>query len=610
VLQKIYWLGQVQSDYIKTSQEFRTLFCKHEFPTYNPFLSPAFAIASGGTISTTCSWVLVINNCSFIALGSVVTPVDEISEQIRRLLILKLNFFFGKSPDEVEKYCNSQHSVGSELVPKQILPDVFSDTSRMLHNEMEDLDPWFQKVLSIDRSIYKTLCKALAAYERALHVLSSDPSLSYSLLVFVIEALANSDLEYQATWDNVPGPTRNRFDTLFDDERLASVDVTWTNELRQVLVDVLHPGATRRFTEFMLKHIPLNLHDASHNSSKFPLRRSRIRDSIQNAYDLRSSFSHALEPLTQFLVYESHRAEEIEQNGQSYLTLRGMFLLVRSVVLEFIEQHESVDSCSYPWHNEPTHGVSYSRSPAHTRIKGSTEQLHTIESQYAQAWFEDILEIYQDNYVEQLHKKMSDGQANADWLIGIATSGPFAGRMLFRFDPSPSYDWPSLREQSLRLIPQAPKDKKGYLQAIALLCAHLEKLDGGNCRWDDALGSRTFGDTLSNLERFIVDVIHGATQNWSGQQAETLLERYLKKRKVLLPTRVEIACMLEVAKLFQQEGLIEERRKWLEHVYGDTALYPQFQTVVQNALASDDVVVEPQEILNTIDSSPPTLPAE
>jgi hypothetical protein len=91
----------------------------------------------------------------------------------------------------------------------------------MLHKEMEALDPWFQKVLSIDRSIYKTLCKALAAYERALHVLSSDPSLSYSLLVFVIEALANSDLEYQATWDEVRGPTRNRFDALFDDERLA-----------------------------------------------------------------------------------------------------------------------------------------------------------------------------------------------------------------------------------------------------------------------------------------------------------------------------------------------------------------------------------------------------
>jgi hypothetical protein len=198
----------------------------------------------------------------------------------------------------------------------------------MLHEEMEALDPWFQKVLSIDRSVYKTLCKALAAYERALHVLSSDPSLSYSLLVFVIEALANSDLEYQATWDDVRGPTRNRFDTLFDDERLASVDDAWTNELRQVLVDVLHPGATRRFTEFMLKHIPSDFYDASHATAKLPLRRSRIRDSIQNAYALRSSFSHVLEPLTQFLISESRRAEEIEQQGLSYLSLRGMFRLV------------------------------------------------------------------------------------------------------------------------------------------------------------------------------------------------------------------------------------------------------------------------------------------
>lgn len=598
MLQKIYWLGHVQSEYIETTQEFQTLFCKHRFP-YEPFLSPAFAIAAGGTVSSTYSWTLVINNRSFRAAGACITPVDEIGEQIRRLLILKLNFFFGKSPDEVEKYCNAQYSVGSELVPKQILPDVFSDTSRILHKEMEALNPWFQKVLSIDRSIYKKLCKALAAYERALHVLSSDPSLSYSLLVFVIEALANSDLEYQATWGDVPGPTRKRFDILFDDERLASIDDTWTNELRQVLVDVLHPGATRRFTEFMLKHIPTNLYDASHYNSKFPLRRSRIRDGIQNAYALRSSFSHALEPLTQFLVHESHRAEEIEQNGHSYLTLRGMFLLVRSVVLDFIEQHESVDLRSYPWHNEPTYGVISSRSSAYTRMRTREGQLRTIEAQYAPTWFEDILEIYQDNYVESLHKQMTDNQANASWLTGVATSGSsFAGRFIFRFDPNPSYDWESFREQSLRLIPQAPREKKGYLQAIALLCAHLEELDSGHCRWNDVLGSRTFGDTSSSLERFVVDVIHDATQNWSGQQAETLLERYLKKRKILLPTRVEIACMLEVAKLFQKEGLIEGRRKWLDYVYGDTALYPQFQTLVQNALTSDDVVVEPREVLS------------
>lgn len=598
MLQKIYWLGHVQNEYIVTQQEFRTLFCKHEFP-FQPFLSPAFAIAAGGIISTNYSWTLIINNRSFKVPGGCVTPVDEISEQIRRLLIIKLNFFFGKSPDEVEKYCNAQHSVGSELVAKQILPDVFSDTSRLLYEEIADLDPWFHKVLSIERSVYKILCKALAAYERALHVLSSDPSLSYSLLVFVIEALANSDLQYQANWDDVPGPTRNRFDPLFDDERLASVDEEWITEIRQTLVDVLHPGANRRFTEFTLKHIPPNLYDASHYNSKFPFRRSRIRDGIKNAYDLRSSFSHALEPLTEFLVHESHRAEEIEQNGQSYLTLRGMFFLVRSVVLEFIEQHKSVELYSYPWHNEPTSGVISSRSSAYTRMRTLDGQLHTIETQYAKTWFEDILEIYQDNYVECLHEKMLENPDNVSLLSGIATSGSsFAGRFLFRFDPNPSYDWESLIEQSLRLIPQAPKKEKGYLQAIALLCAHLGKLDDKNCRWDYVLSSRTFQEPSLNLERFVVDVIHDETQNWLGKQAETLLERYLKNRKVLLPTRVEIACMLEVAKLFQIEGLIEGRRKWLDYVYGDTALYPRLQMLVQSALTSDDVIVEPREALN------------
>lgn len=600
MLQKIYWLGHIQSEHINTTQEFRILFCKHEFP-HLTFLSPAFAMVGGGLVSNAYAWTLVINNHSiFVGAGSVITPVDEVSEQIRRLMILRMNLFFGKLPEEVEKHCNTLRSVGSNLVPRKILPDVFSDTSRLLHEEVEVLGSWFQKVLSLPRQKYHTVCQALAAYERALHVLSSDPALSYSLLVFVLEALANSHSDYHATWDDVRGQPRAHFDTLFEDDRISSIDGSWTDDLRKVLVDVLHPGATRRFTKFALDHISTDLYDASHSTSKSPLRHSRIHQSIQNAYVLRSSFSHALTPLTQFLIGESYRAEEVEQDGQPYLTLWGLFRLVRSIVLEFIEQQETVDLRPHPWVKESGHGeVSLPRIPAYARMKSPEGQLYAIEAQYAQNWFEDILELYQDNYVECLHNQISESQADADYFLGIATFGSSrAGRGLFRFDPSPSYDWEALKEQSLRLVSQAKKAEKGYLQAIALLCAHLEVMDGEEGRWDDVVTARAFGDPLLGLERFVVDVIHDKAQEWSGKQAEEVFEKHLKKRKVFLPARVEVACMLELARLFKSEGSDKGRQKWLNAAYGDTALYPSLQSLVRRARDSDDIVVEPREVLS------------
>ncbi len=599
MLQKIYWLGHIQSENIDTTREFRTLFCKHEFQ-HLTFANSAFFIAGGGLVSNTHAWTLIINNCSIISgAGSSYTSVDEVSEQIRRFVILRMNLFFGKSPEEVERHCNTVLPVGSDLVPGKILPDVFSNTSKPLYDEIEALATWFQKVLSLPRPKYRTVCQALAAYERALQILSSDPALSYSLLVFVIEALANSHKDYHATWNDVRGEPRKQFDKLFQDDRISSIDSSWTEELRNVLVNIVHPGSTRRFTKFALDYIPSNLYDASYSNSKFPLRRSRIQQSIANAYVLRSSFSHALEPLNQFLVSESYRAEEVEKNGETYLTLRGLFRLVRSIMLEFIERQETVDLQSHPWIEEVSQNVvSLPRIPAYARMRNCDGQFYPIESQYAQYWFADILQIYQDNYVECLHNQVSESQGNEDMLMGIATSTSWVGRMIFRFDPSPSYDWKSLKEQSLRLIAQAKKAEKGYLQAIALLCTHLVVMDGEEAKWDDVLTAREFGKPLLEIERFVVDVIHNEAQHWSSKQAEEVFERYLKHKKVSLPNRVEVACMLELARLFKNECSVEGWQKWLNAAYGDTTLYPTLQSLIQRAIDSDSIVVEPLEVLS------------
>lgn len=611
MLQKIYWLGKIQGVPIHKAHEFRTLFCKHKFiiPYHLRVVSPIFTMVDGGLVSNTYAWTLVINNHSIVTgLDSISTSPDHISEQIRRFLLLRMNLFFGQSPEEVERHCNTLHPMGNNLIPKKILPDIFTETRKVATEEMLSINSWFQKVLSLPRQTYKIVCQALAAYERAIHVLSSDAALSYSLLVFVIEALANSDSKYLATWDDIRGEAKKHFDGLFEDERILSIDPSWIDDLRKVLVDVVHPGAARRFTEFALAHISSDLYNASNHNVKFPLRRSRIEQSIGNAYSLRSSFSHALTPLTQLLISQSYCAEEIDQETQdkngkksktSYLTLRGLFRVVRSILLEFIDKQEGVDLSSYNWLEEPQYGLLKNiRYPAYVSMKNSEGELNTIEAQDAETWFQDILVIYQDNYIERLHQQISEKQTDSDVFFGIATTGHMAGKMLLRFDPAPSYKWQFLRQQALQLIPRSDKSKKAYLQAIALLCAHLEMMEGEEDKWDDVLKARGFGPPLRELERFIVDVIHKTTSDWSGEQAEKILEAHLKKNKIFIPPRVEIACMLEIAKLFQSERLDEKRKKWLNAAYGDTALYPTLQNLIHNAMNSDDIIVEPQEALN------------
>jgi hypothetical protein len=547
----------------------------------------------GGRVSASNAWTISINECSIPRFGAVVNLADETTEQIRRLLILKTNLFFAKSPDEIDKFHSKYSSVINEASKNTILPSFFSNNEQNLRETIQDLNNWVDRILSFDRELYKSFCTALAAYEKALQVLSSDPTLSYSLLVFVLEALANNTPKYQATWNHISSEKIKKFDKLFnEDSRSSSVDSTWINELKQLIVNTAFPKATIRFTDFTLEHIPSGFYDSQNNLSQSPIRCSRIYYSIQNAYKIRSDFSHELTSLTQYLISQSNIAEEIEENNQTYLTLRGLFRLVRSVMLEFVERQTIKDLQAYDWGKEFSQNIVTARPAALYRVRNHrTNQLNSIESKHAQAWLEDILTLSQDHYVERL----PEGNQQKGF-VSISTHGT----AVVAFGSTSSYDWKAWKEQSLNLIQNAQKPFKGYLQAIVILCAYLEEIDGEENQINKVVQHRSMLPLLNNFENLVVNIICNRPHQYSGDESENLLKQHMQeeKRKIRLPFRVEIACMVEVARLFQEEGVIEKRDKWLNYVYGDSARYPDFQSLIKDALACPEIIIETQSILD------------
>ncbi len=619
MLQKTYWMGQIKDERIQASQQIRMFFCKHQFFVDKEFnCLPAFLIKDGGLISNTYGWALVINNFFFPAPGSALVQPDDVVEQIRRLLILKLNFLIAKSPEEVEKLCNTKSSIGSDLIPSQILPEFFSNKSRNIVQEIKGVDSWIKSVMLFPREKYDALLTALAAYERAFHVLSADPTLAYALLVFAIEALANNHQKYQALWEDIKGETGKRLNYLFEDQRISSVNRDWIDEFKQTLVNILHPGAMSRFIRFALDHISNNFFEASQTNSKHPLRKTRLDEGIKNAYSLRSSFAHELTPLNQKFISQSLYAEEVEYSSSTYITLRGMFRVTRSILLDYINCQTDI----YPqaelekyldgWVSKVSSGTIESRNPAYLNIKGDDGKVKPLKAEDSKIWFEDILSIYQENYIERYHDNLKQNGVGMDLLLGVATSGSYAGRFLFRADPSPSYNWKEIQEQALKLIPTAKTVDKGYLRAIALLCCCLSKLklDGAEDtanNWDNTVANKKFGTSIMDIERFVVDIIHQDVTNWSAEKAEEVVKKHLNKLKLHLPSRVEIACLLQVARLFQIQTENEEsdlhKREWLKIAYHDTASYPEIQSLIEKWEYSVTDEIDPQAILSVQDPS-------
>ncbi len=77
-------------------------------------------------------------------------------------------------------------------------------------------------------------------------------------------------------------------------------------------------------------------------------------------------------------------------------------------------------------------------------------------------------------------------------------------------------------------------------------------MDGEEAKWNDVLTARGFGNPLLEIERLVVDVIHNKAHHWSSKQAEEVFEKYLKHKKVLLPSRVEIAQLMQTYQISEK----------------------------------------------------------
>ena len=429
--------------------------------------------------------------------------------------------------------------------------------------------------------------------------------------------MAGNHKKYQASWENIKGETGKRLNSLFEDQRISSVDRDWIDEFKQTLVDILHPGATSRFVRFALDHISSNFFEASQTNSKHPLRKTRLDEGIKNAYSLRSSFAHALTPLNQKLISQSLYAEEVNYDGNTYITLRGMFRVTRSILLPYIERqtyiHPKAEQEKYlqKWISKTVPGTMESRNPTYLTIKNNDGTVKTLKAKDSKIWFEDTLSIYQDNYIERYHDNLKQDNFETGLFLGVATSGPHAGSFLFRADPSPSYNWKEIQEQALKLIPTAKKVYRGYLQGIALLCCCLSKVklddeEDTAHDWNNIVTKKKFDIPIMGIERFSVDIIHQDVTDWSAEKAEEVVEKHLKKLNLHLPSRVEIACLLQVARLFQiqaenEDSDLHEKRKWLKIAYEDTALHPEIQSLIKKWELSVTDEINPQVILSVQD---------
>ncbi|OLU26451.1 hypothetical protein [Pseudomonas sp. PA27(2017)] len=232
--------------------------------------------------------------------------------------------------------------------PSERLVRFYDESVSANLSDIKAFEDFTEQLIGLRRANYLVVIQAIRTYIAAVHRMSDDLNLAYTLLVMCVESLVQKFDGYEPQWFDIPDPKRQGVD-----KALEGVDEERAQALKDAVLDVIHPRLGHRFVQFILAHLPVDYFTAKADSQKYPIGRRDLEAALQNLYGVRSSYVHSLKPLTkEFLHFANHR-ETYEDDGKLTFTFQGLFRLVRAVIIEYVRKAEKVDHepCHYEWDN-------------------------------------------------------------------------------------------------------------------------------------------------------------------------------------------------------------------------------------------------------------------
>ena len=301
------------------------------------------------------------------------------------------------SPDVhiAERLLHQRHRPG-DYPPTERLARFYDASVRVTEPELLAFEQFADQLIDLPRTNYLAVIQAIRTYVAAVHRMSDDLNLAYTLLVMCIESLAQKFDGHEATWVDIPDQKRAGVD-----EALANVSEQDAQKVREAVLEVIHPRLGFRFVQFIMAHLPTEYFSVQADAQKYPIGRRDLEAALQNLYGVRSSYVHTLKPLTkEFLHFASHR-ETWEDDGKLTFTFQGLFRLVRAVIIEFVRKAPKIEHepCNYE-----------SDNPSLLRLRVAPQ--HWIydpagfEAQSSRRYFQGLVELLDQCLVEYPNRKL------------------------------------------------------------------------------------------------------------------------------------------------------------------------------------------------------------
>lgn len=418
--------------------------------------------------------------------------------------------------------------------PKDRLTRFYDPSVVVSAEELTAFEGFAEQLIGLTRANYLAAIEAIRTYVTAVHRVSEDLNLSYTLLVMSIESLAQKFDGYVTRWEDVPVKKREGID-----EALKAVGAPEADAIRKAMLEHEHLQLGQRFVKFVLAYLPADYFSRQSEAETYPIGRRDFEAALKNLYGVRSTYVHTLTPLSKEFMHFARHLETFVEGDKLVFSLQGLFRLVRAVIIEFVRRADKID-------HEPSEYLQ--EHPGTLRITVNRPWIYDPEelsSQTAQAFFVQLV-----NLLSEAMEKYPDQKFE-------------------RLRP--------VIERGFKIKAQmSPASKLAFLAFTAIKQSCLDKEEG-----ETSLRSEDLA--LLNKPSFvslIAAVLAQVDVEWPVSRHLELLNQYYAQRfkptGIKLPTLVEASLGLSLVERYRQANQVAEAEAALLSVKED---FPQIATM-------------------------------
>lgn len=243
------------------------------------------------------------------------------------------SFYLGVlvSPDHdfVQRMINGNSHLSTHDQPRTFVQRFFDKQVSLLPEDGSAFSEFIDQLLGLERKHFLGAMRAIRTYVAALHSLSSDLGLSYTLLVSAAETLSQKFDGYESEWSDVDDQKRHSID-----QALEGVPEARATAVREAMVQSDHVALSRRYREFVLASVGPEYFRG--NEPK-PISRWELPTALKQAYTFRSKYIHSAQPPPDPLKMPMKDWETTEVGRHPVLTFQGLSRLTRHVIIHFVE---------------------------------------------------------------------------------------------------------------------------------------------------------------------------------------------------------------------------------------------------------------------------------